>query len=174
MLLTSYRIEIFRPKCNPNFRSLHCFAYLDQDISRALPYLNTRLGAFEYVNDPSALTLRAHGKLITLHSNRIAINALWDESEAVKILEWLKREINETWEKRLEITPSHGRAPRPKVLDVLRILPKTNCKECGQPTCTVFSSLVVQGAKGVDDCPALDTAGRARLRRYLGQFHFDF
>jgi hypothetical protein len=32
MLLKSYRKEIFRPECNPSFQSLHCIAYLDQDI----------------------------------------------------------------------------------------------------------------------------------------------
>ncbi len=29
MLLKEYRKEIFRPECNPNFKSLHCIARLD-------------------------------------------------------------------------------------------------------------------------------------------------
>ena len=46
MLLISYEKEIFRPKCNPGFESVHCIAHLDQDIGEALPYLNAELGGF--------------------------------------------------------------------------------------------------------------------------------
>ena len=172
MLLKSYRKEIFRPKCNPRFESLHCIAHLDQDISDVLPYLNSVLGGFEYLKNPPALTFKLQGKLITLHPREIAVNALKDEAEAEKILEWLKREINETWAKREEIEPSYENAPRPKLLEILKTLPKTNCRECGQPTCMVFSSLVVEGVKGPDDCPSLHNEDRGRLRTYLGQFNF--
>ena len=172
MLLKSYRKEIFRPKCNPQFESLHCIAYLDQDIGDVLPYLNSVLGGFEYLKNPPALTFKLQGKLITLHPREIAVNAVKEEAEAEKILEWLKREINETWEKRDEIVPSYESAPRPKVLEILKILPKTNCRECGQPTCMVFSTLVAEGVKGPDDCPALDDGGRERLCEYLEQFNF--
>jgi len=90
MLLTGYRKEIFRPKCNPSFQSVHCFAYLNEDIREVLPYLNTVLGGTGYTHDPPSVTFQLHGRLITLHSNKIAINALRDEGEADKVLEWLK------------------------------------------------------------------------------------
>jgi ArsR family metal-binding transcriptional regulator len=174
MLLKTYRKEIFRAKCNPSFKSLHCIAHLDQDISEVLPYLNSTLGGFGYLKAPPALTLKLQGKLITLHPRKIALNALKDDAEAEKIIEWLKREINEAWEKRAEIEPSYEGASKPKLLEILRMLPKTNCKECGQPTCMVFSTLVVEGVKGPDDCPSLDNQGRQRLEAYLGQFISDF
>ena len=173
MLLKSYRKEIFRPECNPNFQSLHCIAHLDQDISDSLPYLNATLGGFTYFNDPPAVTFKSHGKLISVYPKKIAVNALRDDIEAEKILQWLKREINEAWERRDEITPSYKSAPKPKILEILKILPKTNCRECGHPTCLVFSTLVVEGAKGVDDCPPLEHQGREKLEEYLGQFSFN-
>jgi ArsR family metal-binding transcriptional regulator len=172
VLLKSYRKEIFRPACNPSFQSLHCIAHLDQDISEVLPYLNASLGGFEYLKDPPALSLKLHGKLITLHPQKIAINALKDGMEAEKIIEWLKGEINEAWDKRTEIEPRYEGSPKPDLLEILRILPKTNCQECGQPTCMVFSSLVARGVKGADDCPSLDNKGRERLLEYLKQFPF--
>ena len=121
MLLKSYKKEIFRPECNPSFQSLHCIAHLEQDVSEALPYLNATLGGFEYLKDPPAVTFRVHGKIITVHSRDIAVNALKDEEEADKILEWLKREINEAWEKRNEIEPRYEGAPKPKVLEILKL-----------------------------------------------------
>ena len=52
MLLKGYAKEIFRPECNPIFRSLHCIARFDQDISAALPFLNAVLGGLEYLKAP--------------------------------------------------------------------------------------------------------------------------
>jgi ArsR family metal-binding transcriptional regulator len=131
MLLNSYAKEIFRPECNPSFQSLHCIAHLEQDISGALPYLNAVLGGFEYLKDPPAVTFRVHGKIITVHARKIAVNALKDEDEAGKILEWLKREINDAWENREKIEPKYEGTPKPRVFEILKLLPKTNCKDCG-------------------------------------------
>ncbi|MGQ9859528.1 MAG: (Fe-S)-binding protein [Thermodesulfobacteriota bacterium] len=170
MLLKSYTKEVFRAKCNPSFESIHCIAHLDEDIREVLPYLNTVLGGFSYTDEPPSLTLRIHGRLITLHPREIAINALEDDVQAEKILQWLKKEINETWERRAEIQPTTGVAPRPQVFEVLKRLPKTNCKECGQPTCMVFATLVADGVKGPEDCPKLDQAGRDSLMDYLRGF----
>ncbi len=172
MLLKSYYLEIFNSKCNPGAMSVHCFAHLDQDVSKVLPYLNTALGGFEYVKDPPAVTFRAQGKLITVHGGKIAINALKDEDEARKIVEWLKREINDTWDRRHEIKPSFETAPKPKVLEILKLLPKTNCKKCGQPTCMVFAVRVTEGVKDENDCPDLSEESRKNLKTYLGVFSF--
>jgi len=173
MLLESYRKEIFRPKCNPGFQSVHCIAHLDQDIGEALPYLNAELGGFEYFSDPPAVTFRVQGKIITVHPGEIAVNALKDETEADKILEWLKREINAAWEKRDEIEPRYAGMPKPKVFEILKLLPKSNCRKCGQPTCMVFAARIAEGAKGPEDCPPLNEEERLKLANYMGQFQLD-
>jgi ArsR family metal-binding transcriptional regulator len=118
------------------------------------------------------LTLKVHGKLITLHPREIAVNALKDETEADKILEWLRKEINSTWEKRDTIEPSFDTPVRPRILDILKLLPKTNCGECGQPTCMVFASLVAEGVKEPDDCPPLEGQSKIMMHEYLSQFTF--
>jgi ArsR family metal-binding transcriptional regulator len=174
MLLKSYTKEIFRAECNPGFEALHCFAHLDQDVGEAIPFLNATLGGFTYQKDPPSVTFKAHGKLITVHAKKIAINALKDEAEAKKIVEWLKREINTAWENRDKITPLYEATPQPKVFEILKLLPKTNCKECGQPTCMVFAVQVAEGAKGPEDCPQLDDDGKTKLSAYLSRFRFDF
>ena len=173
MLLKEYTKEIFRPECNPNFRSLHCIAHFEEDITKVLPYLNAELGGFEYFEDPPAVTFRVQGMIITVHSRRIAINALKDEEEADKILEWLKREINGAWEKRDQIRPSYQGSPKPGILEILTLLPRTNCKECGQSTCMVFAALVAQGAKGPEECRLLNTENRKKLDEYMLLHNFD-
>jgi len=170
MLLHGYRKEILRPECNPSFQSVHCIAHLDEDVTDVLPYLNTMLGGTHYVADPPSLMLKVYGKLITIYSRKIAINALGGEEEAERILMWLKEEINEAWEKRSEIQPTYKDMPKPKILEVLKRLPRTNCRKCGQPTCMVFASLVAEEAKTSEDCPILDNQNKRKLAKYIEQF----
>ena len=174
MLLKSYTKEIFNNECMPNAMSVQCFAHLDENISEVLPYLNASLGGHTYTQDPPSVTFKVQGKLITVHSKKIAINALKDEEDAVKIIEWLKREINAAWENRGKIEPSYESAPTPKLIEILKLLPKTNCRECGQATCMVFASMVAEGAKGVEDCLPIDDSKSKKLSEYMRQYHFDF
>ena len=173
MLLKNYSKEIFRPECNPAFESVHCIAHLDQNIEPVLPYLNAVLGGFEYLKNPPAVIFRSQGKLITVHGAKIAINALRDEAEADKILQWLKREINETWENRYNIQPSYEGAPKPKLIEILKLLPMTNCRDCGMPTCMVFAARMAEGVKGVEGCPGLGIDNQQRLEEYMRKFEFD-
>jgi ArsR family metal-binding transcriptional regulator len=172
MLVNQYLTKFVRPP-NPTAQHLRCYARLDADISEVLPYLNTGLKGHQFCPEPPSLTLKYRAKLITLTSREIAINMVTDQTEAEDILEWLKEEINATWERRGEITPSFEVAVPPRVLDVLKFLPRTNCRACGQPTCMVLAVQVCQGAQGLAACPCLEAENLKRLRDYIGQFHLD-
>lgn len=41
-------------------------------------------------------------------------------------------------------------------LEIYKLLPKTNCKKCGFPTCMAFAVAVFKGEKKLADCPHLD------------------
>jgi ArsR family metal-binding transcriptional regulator len=169
MLIKAYTKSFVRPP-NPSAQHLRCFAALSADITAVLPYLNAVLQGYEYLTDPPSLTLKLPGKLVTLSARMIAINIVKDEDEAEEILAWLQREINDVWERRGEIQPSFEIAPRPRVLDILKLLPKTNCRQCGEPTCMVFAVMVGQGEKTPAQCPALDRQDHEKLQEYLSRF----
>ena len=171
MFLSQYRPQFVRPP-NPAAQHLRCYAQLDGDIREVLPFLNTLLKGHLFFRDPPSLTLKYQGgKLITLTSQEIAINIVKDEAEAEAILEWLKQEINAAWERRGEITPSFEVAAQPRIFEIFKLLPRTNCRACGQPTCMVFAVQVSQGAQGLADCPQLNGEKLGQLREYLRQFH---
>jgi acetyl-CoA decarbonylase/synthase complex subunit gamma len=50
-----------------------------------------------------------------------------------------------------------------KALDIYKLLPKTNCKECGFPTCLAFAMKLAAGKVDVEKCPCLDEETRAML-----------
>ena len=50
-----------------------------------------------------------------------------------------------------------------KGLDIFKLSPKTNCKECGCPTCMAFCMKVAQGAMPLDKCPHFSADAIASL-----------
>jgi len=50
-----------------------------------------------------------------------------------------------------------------KALDIYKMLPKKNCKECGFPTCLTFAMKLAAGKADADSCPYLDAATKALL-----------
>jgi acetyl-CoA decarbonylase/synthase complex subunit gamma len=47
-----------------------------------------------------------------------------------------------------------------KALDIYKLLPRKNCKECGDPTCLTFAMKLASGKGEVDRCPYLDEQTR--------------
>ena len=50
-----------------------------------------------------------------------------------------------------------------KGLDIFKLSPKTNCKECGCPTCMAFCMKVAQGALPIEKCPHMGADVIAKL-----------
>jgi len=50
-----------------------------------------------------------------------------------------------------------------KGLDIFKLSPKKNCKECGSPTCMAFCMKVAQGAIALDKCPYFSEEAKAKL-----------
>ena len=50
-----------------------------------------------------------------------------------------------------------------KGLDIFKLSPKKNCKECGSPTCMAFCMKVAQGAVEIDKCPYFSDEAKAML-----------
>ena len=50
-----------------------------------------------------------------------------------------------------------------KGLDIFKLTPKTNCKDCGNPTCMAFAMKVAQGAIALDKCPHMTADALAQL-----------
>ena len=48
-------------------------------------------------------------------------------------------------------------------LDIYKQLPRSNCGECGNPTCLAFAMQLAQKRVALDDCPRVTNEGRAAL-----------
>ncbi len=52
------------------------------------------------------------------------------------------------------------------LMEIFKLLDKSNCRKCNKPTCMAFAAAVFQGQKQLDDCPHLDPE---TLERYGGK-----
>jgi acetyl-CoA decarbonylase/synthase complex subunit gamma len=48
-------------------------------------------------------------------------------------------------------------------LDIFKLLPKTNCKKCGMPTCLAFAMALAQKRAKLEDCPDVSEEAKGKL-----------
>lgn len=159
MLLNSYEIEVSLPACNPSALTLRAEARLSDDISEVLPYLNALVkgGVF----DPAGCTLRFSQVLqqgrrsFTIYPHSVLIGGAADAGEARDAMDWLKDFINETYDRRQSMEPSYRRGIELNPLQLYRLLPATNCKECGEATCMAFAGKLLKEEIEIISCKPL-------------------
>lgn len=149
-LIEKYDLDIFTPPCEPGAERYSAVAWLMVDISEALPYLNATLRGALYHKAANALTWKKGGHNIAFHPYEIAIS-----DAAIRELDGLVELVNRTWARRGEITPDYEARQRPTPMAVYKLLPQTNCKPCGEPTCYTFALKLVAAQRQIADCSPL-------------------
>lgn len=167
--------EIFRPKMDSTKEVLHAIATFQAHLSPALPYVNAELGGWDYDQVNQVLLLKlADGKWITLHPQKIAIRGIKDIEEAHTLLAWIKAEINDIYERRHTIAPRCVSQAGLKIMEILKLLPMTNCKACGYATCMAYAAALREGEISLNDCPPLweekYREKQKKLQEYLESF----
>jgi ArsR family metal-binding transcriptional regulator len=155
MLIENYDLEVFTPPCEPGAERFAARARLTTDISEVLPYLNATLRGAVYSPASQSLTWKKGGHNVAFHVYEVATSNVEDRDAAIKELEGLIALVNRTWERRGEITPDHEVHQRPAPMAVYKLLPQTNCRQCGQPTCFTFALKLVASQVKLADCPPL-------------------
>ncbi len=167
--------DIFRPKMDATKEVLHAIATFTADISPSFPYVNAELGGWDYNQANQVLLLKlSAGKWITLHPQKIAIRGARDIDESQALLEWIKGQINDIYARRDQITPRYSSQAGLKVMEILKLLPMTNCKACGYATCMAYAAALREGEISLTDCPPLweekYLEKREKLQAYLESF----
>lgn len=160
-------------------RSLPCLAdpgkiivigETDVAIDGVLPLLNAILpNVVSYHPFSGVMTLRRRPGLITLYPNKVMITQVADVEEGLALLTVVRDLVNQTWARRDEIQPrpQGRRVPRP--LDVYELLPRTNCRACGEATCMAFAFGLLESRHWPEECPALTDPAYAAQRQALAE-----
>lgn len=144
-------------------------AEFSDDISPVFPYLNAIIPNLMYNPGANAVTIKQEWRILTFYSH-VAVMAKVDGGEdAVAQLNWFQDLCNNTWHRREEITPCHERRKLLGPLDVYRLLPKLNCKACGEATCMAFAFGLLLGGRELTECSHLTAPDYAEGGRRLAE-----
>jgi ArsR family metal-binding transcriptional regulator len=166
MLIDSIAIEQVLP-CLADPAKIRFHAHTSADLTPVLPYLNAVVSGAIYNHAALALTFNKDYRIITLHPQRITGAKVDDLEDARAILDSLSELINDTWERRADLTPSYERRERLTPLAVYKLLPGTSCRQCGSATCLAFAVELAAERASVLHCPPLFQPPLADKRRLL-------
>ncbi len=166
MFLDEIKITEIMP-CLADPEKIRFIAYIEEDISEVFPYLNTVLKSAIYNHDGKTLTLKKGGRLISLHRSKIAAAKIINEQDARDVLGWLKREIIFCYEHRDSIEPSFERRQKLTALDIFKLLPRTNCRRCGELTCLAFAVKLSAEETNIMGCQEIFGAPYADKKKML-------
>ena len=167
MLIERYDLEVFTPPCDPGAERFSALARLFLDISEVLPYLNATLRGAIYFPSTPALTWKKADHNVAFHSYQIVVSNVEDRITAETELKGLVDLVNQTWKRRAEITPNEEMRQRPTPMAIYRLLPNSNCRRCGEPTCYTFALKLAVSQRTISDCPPLDEPAYLKLRAAL-------
>ena len=136
-------------------------------VTELLPYLNAIVDKPNYQPNSNSLMFK-NGKVgFTLQDTSINITRFANMTELYEILDWIKDLINDVYESQSEIVPNYSVRKIVPTLNIYNLLPKKNCKECGELTCMAFAAKLHKFDAEIDDCPLLIKPEFRELRKKL-------
>ena len=169
MLISTYELEIGVSTHSAEHVEYDAIAHLDVDISPVFPYLNATLNRGMYMPARPALSWRHEGRNVGFWPDRIAVEHIDSQEEIREVVDGLVALVNDVWGRRDQIRPDETVHERLQPLEIYKLLPRTNCRACGESACYTFALKVAGGQVGASSCtslcedPDLSAARRARI-----------
>lgn len=129
----------------------------DKDVSGLFPYLNAELDRAVYLRHPPFIRFRYEKTVCALHPFYLAAFPFADRRQAEALVGRLFDFLNGVHARRATIRPSHKTYNPVSVVQILKLLPKTNCGRCGFTTCMAFAGAVRMARAIPQQCPDLVT-----------------
>jgi ArsR family metal-binding transcriptional regulator len=160
------RVMVLAP-CVADLARIRITAHLSGDLTEVFPYLNTDMREGCYTARGPTFTFTERYRMICLYPRRITIAKADEIVDAWRVLEAVRRRVNKVWARRHEIAPSSEMRERPPALEIFKRLPRTNCKQCGEPTCLAFAARLRQRQTSVTRCTPVFGGDHGHLKAAL-------
>ncbi|MEM2937465.1 MAG: (Fe-S)-binding protein [Candidatus Bathyarchaeia archaeon] len=175
ILVRKIEIKEISP-CTADTERIKFLAQADKPLEDVLSVLYLAIPNAKYSEKLGALSYNYKQHLITIFaSGRIGMTYVKNRSEAEKLVEEARRLINRA----LVYLKTHGKPSSEMIqakkeltpVKIYELLPKTNCKICGEQGCFAFAVKLINGEKNLQDCTLLDSreyiANKVQLERMM-------
>ncbi len=126
---------------------------LETDIREIFPYINSVTPGARFHDQPEHIFFLFNGIHCTLYPKDIIAAPFSSKEDTHAFFEKFCNFINDLDSRRTEIVPDHRKYRPISVVDVFKLLPQTNCQDCGYKTCLAFAGAMRQGETTPEKCP---------------------
>lgn len=118
-----------------------------------------------YYEKAQTVQFTLDGIRCALFPDQIQAAQFSEREQALTFEDRLIEFLNDLDQKKDAIEPDYSPVKQISVLDILKLLPKTNCKECGYPTCMAFASVLSRGETDTSNCPELENSDNEKAEK---------
>jgi ArsR family metal-binding transcriptional regulator len=128
---------------------------LDWDLSPLFPLINAVVPDARLYETPCYIKFQLNAHLCAFHPHEGVFSPVKDYTEARTFLDDLVAFIQNLFARKAEIVPNHRKFNPVSALDIFQLLPRSNCRACGQATCMAFAAAVSRQKSSPAECPHL-------------------
>ena len=146
-------------------------AVVSEDLSELMPYVNAKAHVIQYEPDHDpVLIFKLNNYRVALRKHEIRVGAVSHREEGAGALSMAVDFLNTILEERGNIKPSFKARRRPSAIEIYKILPGSNCGQCGEPACMAFAVKLALGRLPIEACTPLSENPDAveKIRTLLG------
>lgn len=166
-LITAYSFDLVEDHHHPGSGHFGVRVILPVDISTVFPYLNSVLDDSRYDHENGILIGVYERQRYAFRPHEIQAGAVSDQSEASPVAGAVVKLINRIWQNHEDIIPCLRERKLPAVYDIYKLLPRTNCRACGYPTCLACAADIRNGVISLDKCPLLSNPQYEQKRELI-------
>ncbi len=135
----------------------------EREIEFLFPYINAMARHCEFHKHFRLLRFKFEGSHCVLYPKKCIISPLRDQEHARTFVDNLMGFLNDILEKKDEIPPKSRHFEQVPVTEIIKILPGTNCGECGLKTCMAFAAMLSKQRVHPRDCPYMAQPVREQI-----------
>ncbi len=137
-----------------------CSAYaakfdLDDDLSPLFPYINAVADRARFYEKPVYIQFVYKNRLCAFYPWEGAFMPIGGMAEALEFLQNLLDFIGNIFKESSTVIPSHKKFNPCSALAIFRLLPGSNCGDCGYKTCMAFAAALSRQYTSIVNCPYL-------------------
>jgi len=130
---------------------------IDTDVSQLFPFINAIIIDSRYYDKPECIEFILNDFKCMLYPNEVIASPFTGEDQAMQFAQYLINFLNDIYLKRNSVTPNFKKFKPVSIIDIYKILPQTNCQECGFSTCLSFAAALSKGETNHSQCPGLSS-----------------
>lgn len=146
-------LSITTPECHPGTPIWCADFQLDADISPLFPYINAVVKGAVFHEKPNCIIFQLEKVKFSLYPDKASAAPFIDREQAVESIQHLIHFLNELENRRATVTPNHKKFQPPvPILEIFKLLPRTNCKKCAFSTCMAFAAALSKRDLELNQC----------------------